>query len=397
MSICNIRIFYQFPRVKVVKSQYYEEDGLIVIHLEPDRRYRPICSGCGSKDCMMHSYRTRFIRDLPLAATKVVLRYTYQRVNCKSCGIRGETNEFVSPYARITKRFAEYIFSLCHSMTIIDVAKHFDIDWKTIKNVEKARMQERLERDGQRIAPVLAIDEISIRKGHQYLTVVVDYKRGKVLWMGPDRKMNTLKRFFTCLTEEEKASIKAIATDMWDPYIRAIETYCPKVAIVFDLFHVVQIFNRVIDKVRNLEYIKALQKDKPVLKGTKYILLKNRTSLKPKEKPKLKALLKLNHNLSATYILKDYLKKLWNYKYPAAARNFLEYWCHLALKSGLKPLKKFAKMLKRYAYGIINHCLYPIHTGKVEGINNKIKVIKRKAYGFLDLEYFILKVKYATL
>ena len=338
-----------------------------------------------------------FFRDLPLATTKVVLHYTYRRLNCKNCGTRGEANEFVSPYARVTIRFTEYIFSLCHSMTITDVAKHFGIDWKTVKNMEKAGIIERLALDGQRIASVLAIDEIAIRKGHQYLTVVVDYKSGKVLWMGQDRKTTTLKRFFNSLTEEEKASIKAIAIDMWDAYIKAIKTYCPKAAIVFDLFHVVQYFNRVIDTVRNQEYNESSQKDKSVIKGTKYLLLKNRVSLKQKEKPKLKTLLKLNHNLSITYILKDYLKKLWKYKYPTAALKFLEYWCNLARQSKLKPLIHFAKTLKRYAYGIINHCHYPIHTGKVEGINNKIKVIKRKAYDFLDIEYFILKVKYATL
>jgi len=397
MSVCNIRTFYQFTRVKIVKNQYYEEDNLIVIHLEPDRRYLPVCSICGSNNCMIHSYRKRFVRDLPLATNKVILHYTYRRIICKSCGICNEANEFVSPYARFTKRFAWYIFSLCQYMTIKDVSEHLGIDWKTVKELDKARIRERLECDGQRIAPILAIDEIAIRKGHNYLTVVIDHDQGKVLWMGPDRKMTTLQRFFTSLSEDEISSIKAIATDMWDPYIKAIKTYCPKADIVFDLFHVVQHYNRVIDVVRNHEYRRASQENKSVIKGTKYLLIKNRISLLPEEKPKLNALLTLNQNLSTMYILKDYLKKLWNYKYPAAARNFLNYWYHLAYESGLKPLKQFARMLKRYAYGIINHARFPIHTGKLEGINNKIKVIKHKAYGFLDLEYFILKVKYSTL
>ena len=154
---------------------------MIVIHLQPDRRYSPICSNCGRKGCFIHSKGVRFIRDLPLATTKVILRYTYRKLRCPVCGIRAEKCEFVSPYARVTRRFADYVFTLCQRMTIMDVAKHFDIKWKTVKSIDKAGIRERLNCDGQQIAPILAIDEISIRKGHRYLTVVLDYEKGKVL------------------------------------------------------------------------------------------------------------------------------------------------------------------------------------------------------------------------
>lgn len=396
MSIGNIRTFFRFPKVKVVGDEYDPEGDKIVIYLDRDKRYHPCCSKCGHTGCSIHSYEHRDIRDMSLTSTMVVLRYTYRKVRCPSCGIRVEESGFVAPYARVTKRFANYIFMLCQYMTIVEASHHNDLNWKTVKDIDKEGIRERLAQDDQKVAPILAVDEISIKRGHKYLTVVADHKQGKVLWMKPDRKESTLAAYFTSLTEPERTAIQSIALDMWDPYIKAIQTHCPHAAIVFDFFHVVRNFHRVIDVIRNTEYRTASAADRSVVQGTKYILYKNKENLKPDEKPKLKKLLSLNTNISLTYILKDYLKKLWYYTSPAWARKFLNHWCDLAQQSGLQPLKQFARMLQRYAYGIINHCLFPIHTSKLEGINNKIKVIKRKAYGFLDLEYFILKVKFAT-
>jgi transposase len=158
---------------------------------------------------------------------------------------------------------------------------------------------------------------------------------------------------------------------------------------------VVSAFGKVIDKVRNIEYRKANKEGKEVIKGSKYLLLKNKVNLLKKEKPRLKALLTLNEALTTVYILKDYLKRLWKYKYVKRAEDFLSQWCCIAAESNIRPVIAFAKTLKKYAYGIINHCKFPIHTSRLEGMNNKIKVIKRKAYGFHDIEYFSLIIKNA--
>jgi len=238
----------------------------------------------------------------------------------------------------------------------------------------------------------LAVDEISLRKGHHYLTVIIDWQTGRV---GKDRRYETLKAFFDTLNDEQRAAIKAIAMDMWDPYIKAVQECCPQAAIVFDQFHVVRAFGRVIDAVRNREYRKALKEGKDVIKGSHYLLLKKRENLREKEKPRLKALLKMNQPLMTVYLLKDYLKKLWEYRYPRCAQRFLDFWCDIARESTIRSLITFAKTLQRYAYGIINHCRFPLHTSRLEGINNKIKVIKRGAYGFHDTEYFCLIIKNA--
>ena len=167
----------------------------------------------------------------------------------------------------------------------------------------------------------------------------------------------------------------------------------PHAKIVFDLFHVVANFNRVIDKVRNGEYRKASEQDKAIYKGSKYLLLKNRKNLKDQsQRQHLKQLLALNETINTVMILKESLKRIWTYRYRRWAEKALDNWCSLARSLNHQSVIAFANMLDRYRYGILNHCNYPIHTGKLEGVNNKIKVIKRKAYGFHDLRYFTLKI-----
>ena len=152
-------------------------------------------------------------------------------------------------------------------------------------------------------------------------------------------------------------------------------------------------FNRVIDKVRNSEYRKASEEDKAIYKGTKYLLLRNRNNLKTQQQRQhLKQLLALNETISTVMILKETLKHIWTYRSRGWATKALDHWCSLARSLNHPSVNAFVKMLERHRYGILNHCNYPIHTGKLEGVNNKIKVIKRKAYGFHDLRYFTLKI-----
>jgi transposase len=280
-------------------------------------------------------------------------------------------------------------------MTINDVANHLDLDWKTVKNIDKYFLEQEYGETDYSNLRILAIDEVSIRKGHNYLTVVLNYETGRVVWIGEGRKKKTLDKFFSSMTKEQREKIEAIALDMWKPFINCIRYWCPKAEIVFDLFHVVSEFNRVIDRVRNIEYRKANKEEKGVIKGSKFLLLTNKENLKPEKRPHLKELLEINKNLSTVYILKDLLKRIWRYRYPAWAKKALHNWYELAYESNIVPVIAFADRLRRHEEGILNHCSYPIATGIVEGTNNKIKVIQRNAYGFHDIRYFILKVKQA--
>jgi transposase len=238
----------------------------------------------------------------------------------------------------------------------------------------------------------LAIDEISIRRGHTYMTVILNYESGAVVWMGEGRSVSTLDGFFSRMPETLRAKIEAIAMDMWDPFIKAVSTWCPNAKIVFDLFHVVKAFGKVIDKVRNEEASKAHKREKDIYKGSKYLLLKNRENLTPQQQPRLRQLLDLNKTLASVYILKDYLKQLWRYTYRRCAKRFLHLWRQLAYSIPYAVVHQFANMLATHSYGILNHCDYPIHTGVLEGCNNKIKGISKRAFGFHDNRYFTLKV-----
>jgi len=395
MSKIQIKAFFKFCRVRIMEQVADVLNKMVTIKVKPDERYHPICSRCKRSTQEIHSYNERIVRDLNIFNARTFLFVIYRTVTCRWCGNVVEDLGIMDPCKRVTRRLATYILELCQYMTITEVAKHLGLDWKTVKEIHKQYLRERFSHEDIGYPRLLAVDEISLKKRHHYLTLIINWEVGRVLWVGEGRKYETLKDFFDSLSEEQRNAIRAIAMDMWDPYIKAVTECCPQADIVFDQFHVVKAFGKVIDKVRNMEYRKATKKGKDVIKGSKYLLLKNKANLLPDEKPKLRALLKLNEALTTVYILKDYLKKLWQYRYPKCAENFLTQWCSIAVESKIKPVIAFARTLKKYAYGIINHCKFPIHTSRMEGINNKVKVIKRKAYGFHDLEYFSLIIKNA--
>jgi transposase len=342
----------------------------------------------------VHSWTQRQVRDLNITSAQVWLNCRYRKLFCPICQrISTEDLELFDPYLRVTRRLATYVYQLCQMMTVAEVARHLGLDWKTVKAIDKKFLEKHYGQPDLNGLQILAVDEISVRRGHQYLTVVLDYLSGRVLFVGKDRKADTLIGFFDQMTPQQRQSIEAVAMDMWDPFIKAVTEKLPQAKIVFDLFHVVSAFGRVIDEVRNTEYRNASKDNKDVFKGARYLLLKNRCNIHDQsQRDQLNELLKLNETLNMVMILKDKLKHIWQYRSRAWANKAIDEWCLMAHSVGQPSLSSFAKMLDRHRYGIVNHCEYPIHTGKIEGVNNKIKVIKRKAYGFHDLRYFTLKI-----
>jgi len=394
MSVLSIAPYFPFRRIKIVEQTVTPGATEAHILAEPDKRFRPICQRCGQLASGVHSWTQRKIRDLSFATAQTWVTCRYRKLLCAHCqGIHIEDLELFHPYLRVTTRLARYIYQLCELMTVSEVAQHLDIDWKTVKNIDKFYLERDYGQPDLKGLRILAIDEISIRKGHNYLTIVLDFLTGRVVFVGKNRKAKTLKRFFNQLSSGQRKKIEAVAMDMWGPFIKAVKDTLPHAKIVFDLFHVVANFNRVIDKVRNSEYRKASKDDKAVFKGAKYLLLKNRKNVRrPSHRQHLKELLKLNQVINTVMILKDKLKHIWTYRSRTWAAKALDQWCDLARSLKNRSVNTFVRMIERYRYGIINHCDHPIHTGKLEGVNNKIKVIKRKAYGFHDLRYFTLKI-----
>ena len=397
MSRLSIAQFFPFSRVKVVSQNVHDKATSAMIYLDPDLRYKPLCHICGRPAGTIHSKgHRRIIRDLNMASAETWLQVEYRRIWCNDCdGTRVERLDFADASVRVTKRFARYIADLCRTMTVEDVARHLKLDRKTVAAIDYAALKEEFGKTDYTNLRILAIDEIAVKKGHQYMTVVLDYLTGRVVWMGEGRNKETLDKFFAGMSETQKEDIDAVAIDMWEPYINRIEHHCPHAMIVFDFFHVVQAFGRVIDEVRRDEFSKSTTEHKDVIKGSRYLLLRNAVNLNDKQQAKLKDVLALNKTLSAVYILKDQLHDIYRYGNRKRAKHALDLWCSMAGEIDHPAIRRFIKRLRFFEYGILNHCDYPIGTSRLEGVNNKIKVIKRKAYGYHNQEYFTLKVKQA--
>lgn len=397
MSNLSIAAYFPFMRVKITQQTVHDDAESAMIYLKQDLRYRPLCHDCQTPALTVHTQgRRRFIQDLNLATKAVWLDLEYRKVWCERCnGVRVEHLSFCDAGQRVTHRLARYIHDLCKVLTIKEVAKRFDLHPTTVKEIDKSFLAEEFSETDCSGLRILAIDEIALKKGHIYMTVVLDYLTGRVVWMGEGRSMETLDKFFAEMTNEQKAAIEAVAMDMWEAYINRVKHHCPQANIVFDFFHVVQGFGRVIDKIRRDEYLKASQEDREILKGSRYLLLKNEENLTEKQRPRLQKLLAMNETLNTVYILKDQLKMVYYYSDRDMVKETLDDWCAMAETVRHPSMRAFINKLRFFEDGILNHADYPIGTSDLEGVNNKIKLIKRRAYGYHDSDYFALKVKQA--
>jgi len=368
------------------------------IELLPRDNREMRCSGCGEAAESVHDTEERWVRDLAILDADTWLLVRRCRVRCPRCGPKVEELPWLERYARVTQRLAESVARLCQVLPVKQVAEYYHLHWSTVKSLDKAYLERTLGAVDLSGVTVIAMDEFAIRKGHRYATVVVEPETKRVLWIGRGRGRKDVRPFFELLGEEGCRELQAVAMDMHGPYEEEVRAQCPQAEIVYDLFHVVAKYGReVIDRVR-VDEANKLKDDQParkVVKGSKWLLLRNQENVRGEDRVRLRELLAANRKLSTVYILKDDLKHLWDYKYPGAALRFWKQWYSRAIRSRIEPLKKFARNLKEYLPGILAHCRWDLHTSLLEGINNKIKVLKRVAYGFRDHDYFFLKIRAA--
>jgi len=224
MSELSISPYFPFRRIKIVKQTINKSASKSVINVVPDKRFNPVCHLCGQKVLSVHSLTQRTIRDLNLASTQVWIHCEYRKLFCANCQqISIEELELFHPYLRVTKRLAIYIHHLCRVMTVTEVAQHLKLDWKTVKETDKQYLEAQYGEPNYDRLRILAIDEISLRRGHNYLTIVLDYETGRVIHVGKGRKAKTLTSFFNRLSSKQKKSIEAVVMDMWDPFIKAVK------------------------------------------------------------------------------------------------------------------------------------------------------------------------------
>lgn len=369
------------------------------IDLLPDPGQPMICSGCHQIVRQVHETTERWVRDLPILDAQTHLLVHRRRVLCPRCGPKLQELSWLGRYDRVTVRLAQSVAQLCAVLPVKHVAQFFDLNRKTVKNIDKQHLLDRLGPPDLSGVEVIAMDEFAIQKGHRYATSVVNPYTKQVLWVGRGRDRQGIRPFFELLGKDRCSKLRAVVMDMNGSYIEEVKAHCPQAEIVYDLFHVVAKYGReVIGRVR-VDEANRLRQDKKtrkVIKGARWLLLRNRENItRDEDRVRLKELLKANRPLMTVYVLKDDLKELWSYRYAGAAMRFWKGWYSRAIRSRIEPLKKFARRLKLYLSGILAHCRWPLHTSLLEGINNKIKVIKRMAYGFRDDEYFFLKIRAA--
>jgi transposase len=377
---------------RYTRTDYLEGEVVFTIEQERDRLR---CSACGSNQLICHGGETRLFRNLPIGNRATHLLFQVPRVACQACQlVRQVPIDFADPRRRYTHAFERYALELSAHMTIKHVADHLGVGWDVVKDMQKRRLQKRFTKPRLKHLRLLAIDEISVGKGHRYLTVVLDLESGAVVFVGDGKGADALAPFWRRL-RPSRARIEAVAVDMSKAYILAVSENLPDATLVFDRFHVVKLFND-----RLSEFRRDLQREaeeglhKEVLKGTRWLLLKNPENLDPKrrERERLEEALRLNQPLATAYYMKEDLRQIWEQPDKETATLILVDWVRRADASGIKILQKMAATLEAHRHGILAYYDHPISTGPLEGTNNKIKTMQRQAYGFRDHEFFKLKI-----
>lgn len=341
------------------------------------------------------------MRDQDAFGWRIYVRFEQRRVDCATCGgVRGERLDWLADNPRYTRRLARQVGMLCRDMTNKACAQLLHLHEATVKELDKRYMQDWLARTPTPAPRALGIDELSIRKGHTYRVVVSDLERGRVLWIGgTGRKEVDVAPFFAALGPRKVAKIELAVMDMWPAFRNAVTAAAPKARIVYDKFHILRHLGAAMDEVRRAEYRRLAGKDRAFIKGNRYVLLSHRENLSPERRRKLKELLAANKRLNTAYLLKEQFGQLWDYRRAAWARQFFENWRAQLKWQRLKPFEKFAALVDKHWDGIVSYC-HPdnkVKLGFVEGLNNKIRVIQRRAYGYRDEEYMKLKILTAFL
>lgn len=336
------------------------------------------------------------MRDLSCGDRRIYLDLEIRRVLCRRCGtVKQERLDFLADNPFYTKRFAFFVGRRCRASSIQDVARETHLNWKTVKALEMQYMSEQLRRAGTLGPRVIGLDEVSIRKGHTYRIIVSDLVRHRPIWFGgTDRSEASLDEFFAWLGPRKSMRIELAVMDMWRAFRKSTTKNAPAARILFDKFHVLRHLSDALDHVRKSEYKRLAGRDRRFIKGQKYTLLSHSENLTLEGRQSLKLLLRANKRLNTAYMLKESFGQLWDYQREGWARRFFDQW-RAALKwQRLKPYEEFAELIERHWDGIAAYCepRNKVSLGFVEGLNNKIRVIQRRAYGLRDPEYLRLKI-----
>jgi transposase len=298
---------------------------------------------------------------------------------------------FVKPKKRVTLSFEKYVIELMRFATIEHVAKFLKVSWGLVKNIHKAHLQKEYQNPDLKSIQYIGVDEFSIRKGHKYMTIFINLETGEIIHAAEGKSMESVIPFLLQL-KEKAPLLKAMAMDMNAAYASAVEKYLPDIDVVFDRFHVVGLLNKAIDDIRRDQQAKCNAVGLRAIKGMRFLLLKNYENLGVKKQSSLGCLLEVNQPIALAHTMKEQIRLFWSKQTRKEGSKFLVWWIMDAVESGISELQKAGRTLLRHWQGLVNYFSHPITNGKTEGINNKIKTMKRQAYGFRDMEYFKLRL-----
>jgi transposase len=357
-----------------------------------------VCGTCGQVHWTYYDKRLRRARDLSCGDKRVYVVYPLRRVECSQCGgVKSERLDWLADNPLYTKRFAFYVGRRCRETSVKEVAEELCLDWHTVKDLDKQYMRAQLDQAGTPAPRVIGIDELAIAKGHKYRIVVSDLERRRPIWFGgQDRSEASLDEFFAWLGPEKCRRIRLAVMDMWQAFRNSTlkEGNAPQATILYDKFHVLNHLGEAMDKVRKREYARLSGADRRFIKGQRYTLLSHWENLSLEGRKALQLLFKANRRLTKAYLLKESFDQLWDYWSPGWARRFFDQWRDALRWQRLQPFQKFARMVEAHWDGIEAYCHgeNKVALGFVEGLNNKIRVLQRRAYGFRDEEYLRLKI-----
>ncbi len=348
------------------------------------------CGVCGDKVRQRYDRTWRSWRHLDVLGWACYLRYSIWRVNCPRCGVRTERVPWATPGSRFTQAFEQQVAWLAQRCDLTAVGEHFRISWSTVRSIiERVVVQ---QWDGDRSLDglrVIGVDEISYRRHHKYLTVVVDHLTGRVVWAGKDRKVKTLLKFFRKLGPERAAQLEAISADMWEPYLIVLRKKAPQAAVIFDRFHIVRHLNEAVNKVRCQLVQDADPETRRDLKNTRFPVLKLPQSRTPADRRVLEEQVRGNRKLYRAMLLKDDFMDLYTYQREGWARRFLEDWLRRVMYSKIEPLKKVARMIRNHLEGVLGWVRWRISNGRLEGMNNRIRLLSHRSFGLHSAEALI--------
>jgi transposase len=367
----------------------------IILNVQSKERQK-VCPKCGKRHLVKNGYRYRDFIGLPIGGKKVIIRMKVQRYKCKNEGCDYDQQEditFATGSRSYTHRFAKYVVDLLKVMTIKDAANMLGVSWDTLKEIHSTYLERHYSPPSLEGVENIGIDEFAVKKGHVYKTIVVDLDRGRIIYVGEGKGADALDKFWKKVAKKGVV-IKTVATDLSSAFTSSVLQNAPGAVHVFDHFHVVKLMNDKLDDIRRSQY--AMEKDinkRRIIKGTKYLILQNGKDIFDEyHKNRLDNVLAMNAPLNKAYYLKESLREIWTQINKEKAEEVLLDWVQQAQDSGIKQLKTMANTIMAYKTGILAWYDNHFSTAKVEGINNKIKVMKRTAYGFRDDKYFKLRL-----